>query len=353
MPRRKTTKPDDLTGLPEGIGQPGVLSAACAPVALFVYNRPEHTRQTLEHLRANHLAGLTHLFVFADGPKDKTAVVQVGAVRKLIHSIDGFKSITIIERDRNLGLSASIIAGVTQLCSEYGRAIVVEDDVLTAKDFLGFLNLALDQYSNEQTVFSIGAFNFPIPAPSAYAYDAFFSYRFMCWGWGTWRDRWEKADWSVKDYPEFAADPERQKRFNRGGNDCSWLLARHMAGKIDSWDTVWAYTHSKHNAVTLLPVVSKVHNIGFDGSGTHCRRSPFAQASLAQSFVSDNRLPDSVDVDPYFASQIQRLRDRSLPKKFAQYIRDGFIPRRKRGIQNPVGSDETVFRQRPLGTRID
>ena len=48
-----------------------------APIALFVYNRPEHTKKTLEALQKNTLAQNSELFIFSDGPKnnqDKKAV---------------------------------------------------------------------------------------------------------------------------------------------------------------------------------------------------------------------------------------------------------------------------------------
>lgn len=300
-----------------------------APIALFVYKRPEHTRMTVEALRANYLAQQSDLFVFSDGAKDAAGAAAVAEVRKLIRSIDGFKSVTITEREQNLGLSKSVVEGVTQLCVQYGRAIVVEDDVLTAPDFLAFLNCSLDRYAGQPKVFSVGGFNLPIPKPSTYPYDAFFSYRFMCWGWGTWRDRWEQTDWSVKDYPEFAADRQRQKRFDRGGNDCSWLLARQMSGKIDSWDTIFNYAHFKHDAVASLPVVSKAYNIGFDGSGTHCRRASYTQSALREENHSEYRFPHFLEPDPYLSDEFRRLCDRSMAKRVAQYVRDNLIPQRK------------------------
>jgi hypothetical protein len=293
-----------------------------APIALFVYNRPEHTRKTVEALRANYLAQQSDLFVFADGAKNEHTTAAVAEVRKLIRAIDGFKSVTIIERERNLGLSKSVISGVTQLCNDYGQAIVVEDDVLTAPDFLAFVNHGLQRYKDEPKVFTIGAFNLPILAPKGYPYDAFYSYRFMCWGWGTWKNRWEKGDWSVKDFPEFMADHEKQKRFNRGGDDLSWSLARHMGGKIDSWDTVWAYNHSKHDAFALLPVISRVYNIGFDGSGIHCRRAPFLQNNLPSENCCNYRFPDSVIPEPHFAKEFRRLHHRSISRKLARYLVD-------------------------------
>jgi hypothetical protein len=293
-----------------------------APIALFVYNRPEHTQRTVEALRANELAQESDLFVFADGAKNSSGADAVGAVREYIRSIHGFRSVTITEREQNLGLSKSVISGVTQLCNQYGRAIVVEDDIMAAPDFLVFLNRGLQRYANEPNMFSVCAFNVPIVPPKNYSFDAFCSYRFMCWGWATWKDRWDRADWSVNDFREFMADGEQQRRFNQGGNDLSWSLARHMQGKIDSWDTIWAYTHSKHDAFALLPVVSRTYNIGFDGTGIHCRRAPFKQNALPSEGNSKYRFPDSVIPESYFAKEIRLFHQRSIPKRFARYILD-------------------------------
>jgi hypothetical protein len=300
-----------------------------APVALFVYARPDHTRRTLEALRVNKLAQQSDLFVFADGAKNEADMAGVFAVRKLIPSIDGFKSVTIVERDRNLGLSKSIISGVAQLCDEFGRVIAVEDDVITAPDFLKFMNCGLQQYADEPRALSVCAFSPPIVTPKGYGYDTFWSYRFACWGWGTWKDRWDKADWSVQDYPEFRKDQQKQKRFNQGGDDLSWFLTLHMEGKIDSWDTIWAYTHCKNDALALVPVASKAYNIGLDGSGTHCKRRPFEQHILAPECSSEYRFPDSVRVDPYFVAEIQRFHRPSMVRKLVRFVKR-LGPRRKR-----------------------
>jgi hypothetical protein len=293
-----------------------------APIALFVYARPEHTRRTVEALQANYLAGESDLFVFADAAREKSSVSAVRDVREYVRAIRGFRSLTCIERDQNLGLSNSIVDGVTRLCGQYGRAIAVEDDIMTAPDFLSFLNSGLNRYSKNPQIFSVGGFNLPITIPPSYSYDAFCSYRFMCWGWGTWKDRWEKADWSVKDFREFTMNREQRQQFNRGGNDLSWLLQRHVAGKVDSWDAVWAYTHFLHEAFTISPVVSRSYNIGFDGSGIHCGRRPLRQTPLIENGYPEYRFPESLDADPYFSAQIARLRHRSVPVRLGRYLYD-------------------------------
>jgi len=293
-----------------------------APIALFVYNRPEHTRQTLESLRANELAQQSDLFVFADGAKDESGAAAVGAVRRLIRAIDEFKSVTLTERERNLGLAASVISGVTHLLDKFGRVIVVEDDLLTAPDFLTFMNCALERYRDEARIFSVSGFNFGVKAPDDYPYDVFCSCRCSSWGWGTWKDRWEKADWSVSDFADFRNDSVRQRSFNRGGEDMSRMLALYMAGKFDSWAVRWAYSHFTHDAAALLPVVSRVYNIGLDGSGVHCRRALYRQHALPSECNANYRFLDSLIPLTHFSRQIRRNHHRSVVRKLAGYLYD-------------------------------
>jgi hypothetical protein len=297
-------------------------TARPAPVALFVYNRPDHTRRTVEALQQNTLAPRSDLFVFADGARSKAGSAGVQQVRQFIRGITGFRSITLIERDRNFGLTNSVIDGVSQIMRDCDRAIAVEDDLMTSPDFLTYINLALARYGTEYRIFSVSGFNYPVAAPASYPFDSYFAYCPMCWGWGMWKDRWQRIDWSVSDYPEFVKDRKQKKLFERGGGDLSWLLARQMAGKIDSWDTIWAYSHFKHDAVALLPVVSKVYNTGFDGSGIHCRRAPFKQTLLTADTSSDYRFPEFVELHPYFVDEIRRLRHRSLPRRLGRFIYD-------------------------------
>jgi hypothetical protein len=293
------------------------LGRAPAPIALFVYNRLDHTRQTVEALRRNHLAGQSDLFIFADAAKAESGAAAVAAVGKFIRSIDGFRSVTIRERERNLGLSNSILGGVTQLCRERGRTIVLEDDLLTAPDFLSFLNRGLDCYETVPQVFSVTGFNFPIAVPANYPYDAYASVRSCSWGWATWQDRWEKAKWSVSAFDDLISTAEGRRRVNQAGPDLAQMLALQAAGKIQGWDVIWGFEHLRHRAFAIRPAISKVYNIGFDGSGIHCRRAPFKQNALPDEGRgwSAPRFPEIISPDPYFGEKIMRLHRPSCARK--------------------------------------
>src|SRR5688572_7223408 len=121
-----------------------------APVALFVYNRPWHTRQTVKALQNNFLADETELFIFSDGPKNDDSKAAVQEVRDYLKTIEQFKNITIIEQEKNLGLANSIISGVTEIVNKYGKIIVIEDDLISSRYFLKYMNDALDKYLSVQ-----------------------------------------------------------------------------------------------------------------------------------------------------------------------------------------------------------
>ena len=132
-----------------------------APIALFTYNRADHTRQAVESLLRNSEAKDTDLFIFSDGPKNEKAAEGVKANREFIRTITGFKSITIIEREKNWGLANSLIAGITDVINKYGRVIVVEDDLTLSPFFLRFMNEALEKYKDDDRVSSISAYVYP------------------------------------------------------------------------------------------------------------------------------------------------------------------------------------------------
>jgi len=255
-------------------GSGGEKMRKLSPIILFVYNRPWHTEQTVEALKKNELAGESDLFIFSDGPKVENDE-NVKKVREYIKTINGFNSVTIIEREKNLGLANSVIAGVTEIVNKFGKVIVLEDDLVTSKYFLKFMNEALDFFKDRNDVFSISGHSYPpsiMKIPHSYKHDIYLSYRFGSWGWATWKDRWNKVDWEIKDYEQFKKDNKMKADFNRGGSDMSDMLISQMEGKIDSWAIRFDYAHFKNYCYNIRPVKSLVHNIGFDGSGVHCEQ---------------------------------------------------------------------------------
>lgn len=241
-----------------------------SPIVLFVYNRPDHTSKTIEYLKKNEIAKYSELFIFSDGPKNEGQIEKVLAVRKIINNITGFKSVKIIESKENKGLANSVINGVTQIINEYGKVIVLEDDIITSKNFLKFMNEALDYYQNDSKIWSIGGYKLPFEIPKDYREKVFLTYRATSWGWATWKDRWNTIDWNIKDYKNYKFNILKIIHFCKGGNDLDKMLRNQMKGKIDSWAIRWCYNQSFQNKYTVIPTNSLIKNNGMDNSGTHC-----------------------------------------------------------------------------------
>jgi hypothetical protein len=244
-----------------------------APIVLFVYNRPEHTKRTVESLRYNTLAGKTNLFIYSDGAKSEKDKKNVEEVRNYIRTIKGFNKIEIIERVKNFGLANSVISGVNEIIQSFGKVVVLEDDMICSPYFLKFMNELLNIFYIDQRIFSVTGYTFPIKIPEFYKRPLYLSPRSSSWGWGTWKNRWEKADWDLKDFQSFIDDKSRVESFNKGGEDLTRMLKNSISGKVDSWSVKWTYTHFMNNSFCVYPTKSRIINIGADSSGVHTGRT--------------------------------------------------------------------------------
>lgn len=246
-----------------------------APLVLFTYNRPTHTKRSLDHIAHNNLADKSTLYIFCDGPKEEATFEDLKAiqeVRKIAKERKWCKNVTVIEYDKNKGLAGSIINGVDQVFNNHDEVIVLEDDLLTSPFFLQYMNQALSYYRNRCSVFSISADRPPynlFQIPENYKYDVFVSLRFFSTGWATWKDRWQKVDWSMNYMDGFIKSRELVSAFNRGGEDLTQMLINQRENKIDSWAIRFIFAHFQNHAVSILPRYSYIDNIGFDGSGIH------------------------------------------------------------------------------------
>ena len=246
-----------------------------APVIVFAYNRPNHLKRTLEELAKNTLAKESVLYVFCDGAKPNASQEQIALVekvREVANAATGFRELHAVCAKQNNGLANSIIGGVTDVINKHGRVIVLEDDLLTSPYFLKYMNTALDKYESYPAVFTISANRPPVnkmAIPEDYPYDVFVSLRPFSTGWATWKDKWNRIDWSLDYLEDFLKHPEQIKAFHHGGEDLTDMLLLQRDHKIDSWAIRYAFQHFYHHAVAVLPCVPYVDNIGFDGTGVH------------------------------------------------------------------------------------
>lgn len=249
-----------------------------APILLFAYNRPRHLQHTVEALAHNPLAQESELFVFSDGARTEDDREDVELVRSYIHTIEGFKTVHRIERDRNYGLAANIIDGVTDIVNRYGRVIVLEDDLVTAPGFLQFMNDALDTYADEPRVGHIQAYDF---TQNPRLPETFLIKFTGSWGWATWQRAWQHFNPDGQYLFNELHRRHLTRRFDFNGKyGFTRMLRRQVEGKNNSWAIRWNASLFLQDILSLNVGRSLVQNEGFDGSGTHCGADHLYEARL-------------------------------------------------------------------------
>ncbi len=255
-----------------------------SPIVLFVYNRLYHTKQVVEALKNNALARDSELFIYADAAKNHKFIDQVKEVRNYIKTIDGFKKINIIERETNFGLANSIIEGVTTVVNEFGRVIVLEDDLVTSPYFLNFMNDSLNLYRGKQNVWGVGAYMHPVEINNV---ETLFLPYTTSWGWATWNDRWKYFEREPDSLKNLLTKKEIN-RFDLDGVEDLWSqVIKNSNGSIFTWAIFWYATVFLNNGCCVYPYKSLVKNIGFDGSGEHCRPTDKYDIDLLDSPINN------------------------------------------------------------------
>lgn len=290
-----------------------------APIVIFSYNRPDHLKRTLDALSKNDLASDSILFIFCDGPKalassdnEGIAGIQNSARRlfkgtqeeyqaylqkirgtvELARSQSWPKELHVIEREKNIGLAASIVGAVTDVVNRYGRVITLEDDVVTSSGFLRYMNDALETYKDDDKVMHISAYMYPHKGHLPETF--FFPVPYPGGGWATWSRAWKfYNDDTTAVYDQWK---DRWKTFDvLGGDYLSKQLIANYNGTMRTWFVKWHAALLSRDALTLYPHQSLTNNIGFDNQATNCLTTNKFDVDVLAETVSVERAPLKVN----------------------------------------------------------
>lgn len=284
-----------------------------APILLFVYNRPAHLRRTLKALAKNHDAEASDLTIFSDGARNADDAKKVQVVRETCRQVQGFAKVTLIEREKNIGLSKNILQGVTRGLEKAGKVIVLEDDLITHPAFLRYMNGALDAYEMAPNILSVSAYLPPrwrMPRAKSSGKDVWLFPRNLSFGWGIWAEKWAGVDWEQAAKDRFQDRRDLQAGFARGGADLPAMLIDQMEGRLDSWAVRFSYAHYRSDRYSVMPAETYIKPIGFDGSGIHCRPNPLRWLETTKYAVENPSFPEKVDTDQDLTRALRKSFDR-------------------------------------------
>lgn len=279
-----------------------------APVLLFVYNRPDHLRRTLNALLANHGFDETTVFVHSDAPKTPNDEQRVDEVRRLVRGASR-TNLTLIESDENKGSARSIREGVSELLTDSDRAVVLEDDLVTSRYFLDYMNAALERYAASERVLQVCGFG--VRLGRTQLPETFFVPLSSSWGWGTWSRAWDKFNRFNFDTGLLRLRQNGHLRHSfdlNGRYPMYYTLRRSLRNDLATWDIRWQLYLFLTQGLALWPARSLVENIGADGSGVHSARSK-RDATAMVSDLADSPVtsfPVVPEAHPEAWSAVQR-----------------------------------------------
>tara|TARA_B100001093_G_scaffold430188_1_gene425780 strand:- start:1954 stop:2853 length:900 start_codon:yes stop_codon:yes gene_type:complete len=250
-----------------------------SPVAIFTYARKFHLERTVNALIENYHADRTDVYFFSDGYKKET-IKEVKQVRSFIKGVKGFKSITIIEREKNFGLSENIKLGISFIFNiqKSKEIIVVEDDIVTSKYFLEYMNVCLNEFRDKKIIGHVNSWSYPFE--DGKEENIYFSDIMNCWGWGTWSDRWNKYNNNIS-YWENELNHNQKVKYDLNGSGEFWpQLLANKKNKIKTWAIFWYLTILKEGNLCVTPEISYSKNIGHDGTGQNSQKDKNYQNTI-------------------------------------------------------------------------
>lgn len=274
------------------------------PVVFFLFKRPATTQQFLTKFAA---AGVSKIYIFADGPRSGSDKLVTDAVRAKVESfIADHPELTIITNysSTNIGLKQNIINGLTKVFKSEDAAIIVEDDCLPHDDFFPFCAEMLKLYDSAPQVMSVSGTS--SGGNSEFSYD--FTRYPQCWGWATWARAWQLYDPALSSFDRESWNTiVREQRFNMV---LSWywysILSLVKNGWIKTWDYQWSYAHFVNHGLAVSPSVNLIQNIGFDAVATNTKtKSKVANMqtnSLAWPLIAPPTITENISVSSKIAS---------------------------------------------------
>lgn len=252
------------------------------PVLFLVFNRLVTTQKVFEQIRQ---AKPQKLFVASDGARSHLTEekAKVKEIRDFIlKNIDWECEVKTLFREENLGCGKAVATAIDWFFSEVEEGIILEDDCLPDSTFFFYCQELLEKYREEERIMVISGNNFQDGQKRGEA-SYYFSIYSHCWGWASWRRAWQKFDLQMPTFPAFKKSEKIKELFPTKAEQIYWLdlFQEQYDQKLPSvWDFAWTYACFANNALTCLPNVNLISNIGHGTMSTHTGNKNDALANL-------------------------------------------------------------------------
>lgn len=271
-----------------------------APILLIAWRRPHTVKLVIDALRPLAPADI---FVACDAARvdEPGEVSKVAATRQLIdQAIDWPCRLRRLYSHHNLGCSQAPIQAIDWFFSHVEEGIILEDDCVPHPDFFHYCAALLEHYRTDHRIWCISGNNFQGGIRRGDG-SYYFSRYANCWGWATWRSRWQYYDVALTSWPQVKASDQLTALFPDPVERRYWTLIwdrtfRHLE-TASWWDYQWQYQIFCQHALSITPNVNLVRNIGFGEDASHTLADPHSGLSPALVSLGDLIHPAAIVPD--------------------------------------------------------
>lgn len=293
-----------------------------APILISVYTRKGHFIRLIDSLKKNKETTETKLYVASDAASQKEDVNKVIDIRNFISEIEGFKEVILLDRKQNIGSHISILTGISEVFKIHNKLIFLEDDNYVSKNFLSFMNDALNKFQDDEQIFSVSGYNYPIEIPDEYNHPIYLYPGFSAWGVGLWKEKWSEVDWKLNNNDLLSDLSENKKLIKEYlGERVYWSIKNMCQNNFTFIDAYICYHLYKQKKYSIFPTISKVRNYGHDGLGEHGGiNNIFASQKIDDS---DKQLifPDKIDLDNTVNKELKNYFKLPLSSKIKKAVK--------------------------------
>jgi hypothetical protein len=238
------------------------------PILFLTFQRPDTTEKVFETIRKIRPDKL-YIAQNYHANNNLEDLKKWMEVRKIIESVDWNCDVKRLYRNQHLNVKISISSAISWFFENEEKGIILEDDCLPHLSFYTFCEEMLNRYEKDTRIMMIGGTNYLLDKyklKDSYCFSRYFA----IWGWATWRRSWKLYDIKMNNWEKLKNENQLKSYYSEKYilNHIKSILNAAYNGDVSTWDTQWFYSCLFNNALSIVPKVNLISNIGLVGTNT-------------------------------------------------------------------------------------
>ena len=312
------------------------------PVAIFLWKRPESTKQILGKILDYKPK---KLLVVIDGPRNELDNEQIDAVKDIVRKYQESTDIPffINAAEKNLGTMVRFQTAFDWIFENTEEVIILEDDTIPGKSFFFFCEHYLNKFRLDKEVIAInGSCRVSESEISRLGISGPFMNNIFCaWGWATWKDKFLNT---FKQYDHDLSFKEKLSALFTLKNIHLFksrysVLQRILKGEIDLWDVQLQWNIITNNKRVITTHANLITNIGLDSEAATQLRDwhnhlfrQIVEVDCKSSKSDDIRYVPEYDIICYNCNFFLHYIILSLYKKSKKIVKSTIYTFKKRNV---------------------